>query len=106
LVAAVVAVGLPAHAQIVEGPKVQIAPLAAWSFGGSVDSLATGETRSFDAAPVFGGALGIRVGNGWYAEGYYSRESTKLGGGGVAPDFDIALERHLVGKTYRWQVRR
>jgi opacity protein-like surface antigen len=95
--AAVLALALPVRAQTDEGAKVQIAPLAAWGFGGSVTNLDTGEKRSFEAAPVFGGALGVRVGKGWYTEGYFSRQSTKLAGGGISPDFDVALERYLLG---------
>jgi hypothetical protein len=88
----------PAGAQQpVEGPKVQIAALAGWGFGGSVTNLETGLQRSFLAAPVYGGTLGIRVGQGWYAEGYFSRQKSQLSGGGVTPDFDVALERYLVG---------
>jgi len=96
--AAVVGPALPALAQgVVDSPKVQIAPLAAWGFGGSVLNLATGQERSFDAAPVYGGALDIKVGEGWYAEGFFSRQSTELDGGGVGPGFDVALERYLLG---------
>jgi hypothetical protein len=78
-----------------ESQSVQIAPFAAWGFGGSVTDAATGESRSFDAAPVFGGALGLKVGEGWYVEGLFSRQSSKLGGG--AASFDVALERYLLG---------
>ena len=96
--AGLLALALPAGAQgVVEGPKVQIAALAGWGFGGSVTNLETGLERSFDAAPVYGGTLGIKVGEGWFAEGYFSRQKSKLGGGGVTPDFDVALERYLVG---------
>jgi len=100
--AAVVVVALlglapPGDAQEIESPKVQIAPLAAWGFGGSVQNVETAEERSFDAAPVYGGALGIKVGEGWYAEGYFSRQSTNLGGGILTPGIDVALERYLVG---------
>jgi hypothetical protein len=92
------AFALPAAAQEpVEGPKVQIAPLAGWGFGGSVTNLETSQQYSFDAAPVYGGAVGIRVGQGWYAEGYFSRQKTTLSGGGPSPNFDLALERYLVG---------
>ena len=92
------AFALPAGAQgVVEGPKVQIAALAGWGFGGSVTNLETGQQRSFEAAPVYGGALGIKVGEGWFAEGYFSRQKSKLSGGGLTPDFDVALERYLIG---------
>lgn len=91
------AVTVPVRAQTFEAQAVQLAPLAGWGFGGSVRDVATGESRSFDAAPVFGGALDMKLGPGWNAELYFSRQQTKLGGGGLAPSFDIAMERYLLG---------
>jgi hypothetical protein len=100
LALACVALASPAWAQVnprpVEQQAVQLAPLASWGFGGSVRDVAFDESRSFEAAPVFGGALDLRVGPGWNAELFYSRQETRLKGG-LAPPFDVAQERYLLG---------
>jgi hypothetical protein len=96
----VLGVARPARAQAFgqqfETQSVQITPLAGWGFGGSVRDVAVGDSRSFDAALGYGGALDLRVGQGWNVEGYYSRQPTKLSGGLAAP-FDVTLERYLLG---------
>jgi hypothetical protein len=88
--------------------KVQLTPMAAWGFGGSVDDLTLNTTRSFKAAPLFGGALDIKVASGWNVELYYTRQSTEVTGG-LAPGIDVTLERYLIGlqeekgdERFRW----
>jgi hypothetical protein len=96
---AALAVGLlalPAGAQDFERESVQLTPFAAWGFGGSVRDVAIGEERSFEAAPVYGGALDIKLSDHWNVELLFSRQQSELGGG-LAPSFDIAMERYLVG---------
>lgn len=97
--AVVVAAAAPAHAQIssgVEWQKIQIAGLAGWGFGGSVREVAADQSRSFEAVPVYGGALDIRVGEGWYTELYASRQETRLEGG-LTPSIDVTMDRYLIG---------
>jgi hypothetical protein len=80
----------------VQQQAVQLTALGGWGFGGSVRDTALEESRSFKAAPVFGGALDFRIGQGWNAELYYSRQKSQLGGG-LTPSYDITIERYLVG---------
>jgi hypothetical protein len=75
---------------------VQLTALGGWGFGGSVRDTALDESRSFEAAPVFGAALDLRIGQGWNLEFLYSRQNSRLGGG-LSPSLDVALERYLVG---------
>ena len=93
-------VAAPARAQVdpqpVQQQTVQLAGLAGWGFGGSVRDVAFDESRSFEAAGVFGGALDLRVGPGWNVELLYSRQQTRLKGG-LAPPFDVTQERYLIG---------
>jgi hypothetical protein len=100
LAAALVAAAPPAQAQIssgVEFQKVQIAGLAAWGGGGSVREVALDQNRSFEAAPVYGGALDIRIGaDGWYTELYASRSESRLEGG-ITPPIDVTMDRYLIG---------
>jgi hypothetical protein len=106
------ALAAPARAQVdprpVEQQTVQLAGLAGCGFGGSVRDVAFDESRSFEAAPVFGGALDVRVAPGWNAELFYSRQATRLHGG-IAPPFDVTQERYLLGiqqetgeERFRW----
>jgi len=77
--------------------KVQIAGLAAWGGGGSVREVAADQDRSFEAAPVYGGALDIRIGqDGWYTELYASRSESRLEGG-LTPPIDVTMDRYLIG---------
>lgn len=101
LVAAVAALCAPAHAQDLGSThpdlsKFQLAPLAAWGFGGSVDDLTLETQRSFGAAPQFGGALDVRVGSGWNVELFYTRQTSELTGA-PGPQLDVTIERYLVG---------
>lgn len=107
-----VVLATPARAQFdpkpVQQQSVQLAGLAGWGFGGAVRDVAFDESRSFEAAPVFAGALDVRVGPGWNAELLYSRQETRLKGG-LAPAFDVAQERYLLGiqqetgdERFRW----
>jgi hypothetical protein len=92
----------------VEQPKVQLAALAGWGFGGSVQNVTLEQAYSFQAAPVFGGALDIKLSAGWNVELYYSRQQSELGAG-LGPAIDVTLERYLAGiqeekgsERFRW----
>ena len=96
------ALALPARAQGLGGgprldqQKVQLSALGGWGFGGSVYDETLMQDRSFKAAPVFGGALALKVKDGWNAELYYSRQLSELDGG-LVPGLDVTIERYLVG---------
>ena len=97
--AVLVAAAAPARAQSSSDffQKLQVSGLAAWGGGGSVREVALDESRSFETAPVYGGAVDIRVADdGWYAELYASRSQSRLEGG-LAPSIDVTMDRYLVG---------
>jgi hypothetical protein len=107
------AAALPARAQGFDPPhpaqqKAQLAPFAGWAFGGTVRDTVNGRERSFDATVVYGGALDLRLSDGWNVELLYSRQPTQLEGG-LFPEVDVTLERYLAGvqeekgsDKYRW----
>jgi hypothetical protein len=76
--------------------SVQITPFAGWAFGGSVRDVALGESRSFDAALAYGGAISFPMNEGWRFELLYSRQPTKLQNGPLPP-LDVTIERYLGG---------
>jgi len=76
--------------------SVQITPFAGYAFGGSVRDLAFDEERSFDAALAYGGTVSFPISESWRFELLYSRQPTKLKGG-LAPAFDVTIERYLAG---------
>jgi hypothetical protein len=76
--------------------SVQVTPFAAWAFGGSVRDTELGDSRSFEPALAYGGALSVPLGDSWRFELLYSRQETKLEGG-LVPSFDITIERYLAG---------
>jgi hypothetical protein len=75
---------------------VQISPFAGYAFGGSVRDAVLDDSRSFDAALAYGGALGFRISESWRFELLYSRQPTQIEGGLGSP-FDVTVERYLVG---------
>ena len=76
--------------------SVQITPFVGYAFGGSVRDAVLDESRSFDAALAYGGALSFRISESWRFELLYSRQATKLAGG-LGPSFDVTIERYLAG---------
>lgn len=90
-VATLVAAAPVAHAQ-----SVQIAPFAGWAFGGSVRDTLTAESRSFDAALTYGGAVSFPVSESWRFELLYARQPTKIDGG-PGSSFDVVIERYMAG---------
>jgi hypothetical protein len=76
--------------------SVQISPFAGYAFGGSVRDVVLGDSRSFDAALAYGGALSFRISESWRFELLYSRQPTQIEGGLAAP-FDVTIERYLAG---------
>jgi hypothetical protein len=75
---------------------VEIAPFAGLQFGGSIDSVATGQTSSIGAGLDLGATLDVSISESWRVELLYSRQETQLSGGG-APRLDLKLERYMVG---------
>ena len=76
--------------------SVQLTGFAGWDFGGSVRDTAFDQSRSFEAALAYGGALSFPISQGWRFELLYSRQPTRLAGGLAAP-FDVTIERYLGG---------
>ena len=76
--------------------SVQISPFAGYAFGGSVRDAALGDSRAFDAALAYGGALSFRIAESWRFELLYSRQPTRVEGGLGSP-FDVTVERYLAG---------
>jgi opacity protein-like surface antigen len=76
--------------------KLQLTPFAGYAFGGSVRDTALDGQRSFDASLAYGGSLSVPISEAWRFELLYSRQETKLGGG-LAPSFDVTIERYLAG---------
>jgi len=76
--------------------SVQITPFAGYAFGGSVRDAVLDESRSFDAALAYGGALSFPMSESWRFELLYSRQETKLAGG-LGQSFDVTIERYLAG---------
>jgi opacity protein-like surface antigen len=76
--------------------SVQISPFAGYAFGGSVRDTALGDSRFFESALAYGGALNFRISESWRFEILYSRQPTRLEGGLGAP-FDVTIERYLAG---------
>jgi opacity protein-like surface antigen len=76
--------------------SVQISPFAGYAFGGSVRDTVLDDSRSFDAALAYGGALSFRISESWRFELLYSRQPTQIEGGLGTP-FDVTVERYLAG---------
>jgi hypothetical protein len=76
--------------------SVQITPFAGYAFGGSVRDAVLDESRSFEPALAYGGAVSFPVSEGWRFELLYSRQPTRLEGG-LGPPFDVTIERYLAG---------
>lgn len=93
LAAAVLLVSLAAGAR---AQSVQISPFAGYAFGGSVRDTVLDDSRSFDAALAYGGALSFRISESWRFELLYSRQPTRIEGGLGSP-FDVTVERYLAG---------
>jgi hypothetical protein len=91
--AAVVLVALATNAR---AQAVQISPFAGYAFGGSVRDAVLGDSRSFDAALAYGGALSFPISEGWRFELLYSRQPTQVEGG-LGEPFDVTVERYLAG---------
>jgi hypothetical protein len=92
------AAALVLRAASARAQTVQIAPFAGYQFGGSVRSPVLEREYSFDGGLVWGGALDILAGERWRVELLYSRQETALRDSlGVESDFDLTLERFLVG---------
>ena len=89
--ALLLAAAAPARAQ-----AVQITPFAGYAFGGSVRDTAFQEERSFESSLAYGGSISFPMSEGWRFELLYSRQPTRLTGG-VAPPFDVTIERYLAG---------
>jgi len=90
-------VAATAHAQA-PGPKVQLAPFVGYQFGGSVYSPDLERKLSFKSGLDYGGTIDFSTGESWRVELLYSRQSTVLEDSeGVAPDFDVTVERYLLG---------
>lgn len=94
--ASTLALALLLVAADVRAQKLQITPFAGYAFGGSVRDVGLDEKRSFDAALAYGGSLSLPISEGWRFELLYSRQETRLGGG-LAPSFDVTIERYLAG---------
>jgi hypothetical protein len=94
--AACVLVGGSASAQPLQRSlsRVELAPFAGLQFGGGFTT-AGGRTVSLDAGLDYGGMLDIRVGQTWFLEGMYSRQSTSLGADGGP--FEVTVERLMGG---------
>ena len=84
-------------ANAAQAQSVQITPFVGYAFGGSVRDTVLDESRSFDAALDYGGSLSFPISQGWRFELLYSRQATKLSGGGLSPSFDVTIERYLGG---------
>jgi hypothetical protein len=76
--------------------SVQITPFAGYAFGGSVRDAVLDESRSFEAALAYGGAVNFPVSKNWRFELLYSRQPTKVDGG-AGPPLDVTIERYLAG---------
>jgi len=87
----VLAVAAGARAQ-----SVQVTGFGGWDFGGSVRDTAFDESRSFEAALAYGGAVSFPISESWRFELLYSRQETQLEDG-LAPAFDVTIERYLGG---------
>jgi hypothetical protein len=95
-VAALLALAGVLPAADAQAQSVQVTPFAAYAFGGSVRDAVLGESRSFEAALAYGGAVNVPVSKGWRFELLYSRQPTKIHGG-AGPSLDVTLERYLAG---------
>jgi opacity protein-like surface antigen len=76
--------------------SVQITPFAGYAAGGSVRDVVFDEERSFESALAYGGTISFPIGESWRFELLYSRQPTRLEGG-LAPAFDVTIERYLAG---------
>jgi opacity protein-like surface antigen len=83
-------------AAVARAQSVQVTPLASYAFGGSVRDAVFDESRSFDPALAYGGAVSFPISESWRFELLYSRQPTTLEGGLGAP-FDVTIERYLAG---------
>jgi hypothetical protein len=97
MIPAALAVALLLVASQVRAQSVQITPFVGYAFGGSVRDTVLDESRSFDAALAYGGTLSFPISESWRFELLYSRQETKLSGEGLAPGFDVTIERYLGG---------
>jgi hypothetical protein len=82
----------PARAQ-----SVQLTPFVGYAYGGSVWDTLHENDYSFDASLAYGGAINFPMSPTWRFELLYSRQETKLSGEGLAPGFDVTIERYLGG---------
>jgi hypothetical protein len=77
---------------------VQIAPLAGYQFGGSFQSATFQDTFSMSPAPLYGGAIAVRVYESWHVEAQYVRATGDLEPSrGGAPSLGVTFERMMVG---------
>ena len=76
--------------------SLQITGFGGWDFGGSVRDTVFDESRSFQAALAYGGAVSFPITESWRFELLYSRQETELEGGLSSP-FDVTIERYMGG---------
>ena len=87
---------LLAAAGAARAQSVQITPFAGYAFGGSARDVVLDQERSFEAALAYGGTISFPISESWRFELLYSRQPTELKGG-LAPAFDVTIERYLAG---------
>jgi len=87
---------LLAAAGAARAQSVQITPFAGYAFGGSARDAVLDQERSFESALAYGGTISFPIGESWRFELLYSRQPTELEGG-LAPAFDVTIERYLAG---------
>lgn len=76
---------------------IQLAPFAGYQFGGSFVQQATGLKFSLDSSLDYGGTVDVAISKNWRFEALYSRQESKLQGGGGGALFDLNVERLMGG---------
>jgi hypothetical protein len=98
VVRAVLAGAFLLTAAVSSAQRVQVAPFAGFTFGGSVVSGEAGRLYAFESGLAWGGCVDVAIDESWRGELLYSRQDTTLRAReAAAPAFDVRVERYLLG---------